>query len=58
MFSLGIVRFFTYAHWVLQVLDSHGYLLIALGHGLWTSMVLLIEIVQTFMLADLSLKVL
>lgn len=35
-----------------QVLDSHGYLLTALGHGLWPSMVLLSEIVQTFILAD------
>lgn len=36
----------------LQVLDSRGYLLTALGHGLWPSMVLLSEIVQTFILAD------
>ncbi|MCO5556714.1 hypothetical protein L7F22_010265 [Adiantum nelumboides] len=35
-----------------QVLDSRGYLLTALGHGLWPSMVLLSEVVQTFILAD------
>ena len=58
MFALGIARFFTCAHWVLQVLDSRGYLLTALGHDLWPSMVLLAEIVQTFILADLSFKVL
>lgn len=52
VFALGIARFFSCAHWVLQVLDSRGYLLIALGHGLWPSMVLLSEIVQTFILAD------
>jgi hypothetical protein len=40
---------------VYQVLDSHGYLLIALSHGLWPSMILLAE---SFILADLSFKVL
>jgi len=53
VFALGVVRFLSYAHWILQVMDSHGYLLITLGHGLWPSMVLLSEIVQTFILADL-----
>eukprot|EP01018_Ginkgo_biloba_P021912 Gb_29525 [translate_table: standard] len=52
VFALGVVRFLSCAHWVLQVLDSRGYLLTALGHGLWPSMVLLSEIVQTFILAD------
>lgn len=36
----------------LQVLDSRGHLLVALGYGLWPSMVLISEIVQTFILAD------
>lgn len=35
-----------------QVLDTRGRLLTALGYGLWPSMVLLSEIVQTFILAD------
>ena len=35
-----------------QVLDSRGHLLVALGYGLWPSMVLISEIVQTFILAD------
>jgi len=52
VFALGVVRFLSCAHWILQVLDSHGYLLTALGHGLWPSMVLLSEIIQTFILAD------
>uniref|UniRef100_A0A0C9RGS5 TSA: Wollemia nobilis Ref_Wollemi_Transcript_25685_1322 transcribed RNA sequence n=1 Tax=Wollemia nobilis TaxID=56998 RepID=A0A0C9RGS5_9CONI len=52
VFALGVVRFLSCAHWILQVLDSRGYLLTALGHGLWPSMVLLSEIVQTFILAD------
>ncbi|CAA0831185.1 ER lumen protein retaining receptor family protein [Striga hermonthica] len=52
VFALGVARFFSCAHWVLQVLDTHGHLLVALGYGLWPSMVLLSEIVQTFILAD------
>ncbi|KAJ9189620.1 hypothetical protein P3X46_000889 [Hevea brasiliensis] len=52
VFALGVARFLSCAHWVLQVLDSRGRLLVALGYGLWPSMVLLSEIVQTFILAD------
>ncbi|OWM74984.1 hypothetical protein CDL15_Pgr021335 [Punica granatum] len=52
VFALGIARFLSCAHWVLQVLDTSGRLLTALGYGLWPSMVLLSEIVQTFILAD------
>ncbi|GER34478.1 ER lumen protein retaining receptor family protein [Striga asiatica] len=52
VFALGVARFFSCAHWVLQVLDTRGHLLVALGYGLWPSMVLLSEIVQTFILAD------
>ncbi|KAF5793822.1 putative ER lumen protein retaining receptor [Helianthus annuus] len=35
-----------------RVLDSHGHLLTTLGYGLWPSMVLISEVVQTFILAD------
>lgn len=35
-----------------QVVDTRGRLLVALGYGLWPSMVLISEIVQTFILAD------
>lgn len=40
-----------YMHFM-QVLDTHGRLLTALGYGLWPCMVLLCEVVQTFILAD------
>ncbi|OAY77850.1 putative ER lumen protein-retaining receptor C28H8.4 [Ananas comosus] len=52
VFALGVARFLSCAHWVLQVLDTRGRLLTQLGYGLWPSMVLLAEIVQTFILAD------
>ncbi|CAI8600105.1 unnamed protein product [Vicia faba] len=52
VFALGVARFLSCAHWVLQVLDTRGKLLTALGYGLWPSMVLVSEIVQTFILAD------
>ncbi|XP_041019987.1 ER lumen protein-retaining receptor erd-2.2-like isoform X2 [Juglans microcarpa x Juglans regia] len=52
VFALGVARFLSCAHWLLQVLDTRGRLLTALGYGLWPSMVLLSEIVQTFILAD------
>ncbi|XP_057973148.1 uncharacterized protein LOC131161416 [Malania oleifera] len=52
VFALGVARFLSCAHWVLQVLDSRGRLLTALGYGLWPSLVLLSEVVQTFILAD------
>eukprot|EP00850_Spirogloea_muscicola_P010981 SM000066S20456 [mRNA] locus=s66:437686:440212:- [translate_table: standard] len=52
VFALGIARFLSCAHWILQVLDGDSFLLSALGYGLWPSMVLLSEIVQTFILAD------
>ena len=35
-----------------KVVDTRGRLLVALGYGLWPSMVLISEIVQTFILAD------
>ncbi|KAE8725584.1 Detected protein of confused Function [Hibiscus syriacus] len=40
VFALGVARFLSCAHWVLQVLDSRGRLLVALGYGLWPSMCL------------------
>lgn len=52
VFALGVSRFLSCAHWILQVIDSRGYLLVALGYGLWPAMVLLSEAVQTFILAD------
>eukprot|EP00197_Chlamydomonas_leiostraca_P003827 CAMPEP_0202866214 /NCGR_PEP_ID=MMETSP1391-20130828/7266_1 /ASSEMBLY_ACC=CAM_ASM_000867 /TAXON_ID=1034604 /ORGANISM="Chlamydomonas leiostraca, Strain SAG 11-49" /LENGTH=176 /DNA_ID=CAMNT_0049546145 /DNA_START=450 /DNA_END=980 /DNA_ORIENTATION=+ len=52
VFALGLSRFMSCAHWVLQLLEGNKYLLQALGSGLWPVMVLLSEIVQTFILAD------
>lgn len=52
VFALGVARFLSCAHWILQVLDTRGRLLTALGRGLWPPMVLLSEVVQTFILAD------
>lgn len=52
IFALGLARFLSCAHWVLQVVDTRGRLLTALGHGLWPPLVLLAEVVQTFILAD------
>jgi len=52
VFALGVVRFLSCAHWILQVLDTRGLVLTALGYGLWPPMVLLSEVVQTFILAD------
>eukprot|EP00270_Netrium_digitus_P002208 TRINITY_DN1247_c0_g1_i1.p1 TRINITY_DN1247_c0_g1~~TRINITY_DN1247_c0_g1_i1.p1 ORF type:complete len:276 (-),score=35.98 TRINITY_DN1247_c0_g1_i1:296-1123(-) len=52
VFALGVARFLSCAHWVLQVIDGHAFFLSSLGYGLWPSMVLLSEIVQTFILAD------
>ncbi|KAL8257941.1 hypothetical protein R6Q59_029982 [Mikania micrantha] len=52
VFALGVARFLSCAHWILQVWDTSGRLLTALGYGMWPSLVLLSEIVQTFILAD------
>ncbi|XVF63688.1 hypothetical protein PTKIN_Ptkin09bG0107000 [Pterospermum kingtungense] len=52
VFALGVARFLSCAHWVIQVFDTRGRLLTALGYGFWPSFVLLSEIVQTFILAD------
>ncbi|KAF5832248.1 KDEL receptor B [Dunaliella salina] len=52
VFALGLSRFMSCAHWLLQIMEGNKYLLQALGSGLWPVMVLLSEIVQTFILAD------
>ncbi|KAF5199836.1 Er lumen protein-retaining receptor [Thalictrum thalictroides] len=52
VFALGVARFLSCAHWILQVVETRGRLLTALGYGLWPSLVLLSEAVQTFILAD------
>ncbi|KAI3433349.1 hypothetical protein D9Q98_003167 [Chlorella vulgaris] len=52
VFALGLSRFISCAHWILQIMDGDKYLWQALGSGLWPVMVLVSEIVQTFILAD------
>ncbi|KXZ43737.1 hypothetical protein GPECTOR_81g185 [Gonium pectorale] len=52
VFALGLSRFLSCAHWILQILEGNKYLLQALGSGLWPVMVLASEVVQTFILAD------
>ena len=52
VFALGLSRFIACAHWVLQIVEGDRYLWSALTSGLWPVMVLVSEIVQTFILAD------
>ncbi|XP_027114376.1 uncharacterized protein [Coffea arabica] len=53
VFALGVARFLSCANWIIQVYDTSGKYLFVLGGGyLWVAMVLLSEIVQTFILAD------
>ncbi|CAI5516298.1 unnamed protein product [Closterium sp. Naga37s-1] len=52
VFALGIARFLSCAHWILQVMDGHSFIMTTIGYGMWPAMVLLSEIVQTFILAD------
>uniref|UniRef100_A0A5B7BTF8 ER lumen protein-retaining receptor C28H8.4 n=1 Tax=Davidia involucrata TaxID=16924 RepID=A0A5B7BTF8_DAVIN len=53
VFALGVARFLGCAHWIIQVYDTAGKYLFFLGSGyFWVPMVLLSEIVQTFILAD------
>lgn len=52
VFALGLSRFFSCAHWLLQILDRNQYLLKALGSGIWPCMVLFSELAQTAILAD------
>ncbi len=52
VFALGCARFFSCAHWLLQLFDGNSFLFTALGTGLWPAMVLLSEVVQTLILAD------
>lgn len=53
VFALGVARFLSCAHWIIQVYETSGKYLFFLGAGyLWVPMVLLAEVVQTFILAD------
>ncbi|KAI3450832.1 hypothetical protein Pfo_007497 [Paulownia fortunei] len=53
VFALGVARFLGCAHWIIKVYDSAGKYLFLVGAGyIWLPMVLLAEVVQTFILAD------
>ncbi|CAN8268547.1 unnamed protein product [Cochlearia groenlandica] len=53
VFALGIARFLACAHWIIQVFETRGHYLWLIGAGyFWFPVVLLAEIVQTFILAD------
>ncbi|KAH9728730.1 er lumen protein-retaining receptor c28h8.4-related [Citrus sinensis] len=53
VFALGVARFLSFAHWILQLIETRGRYLFLLGHGyLWFPAAFLAEMVQTFILAD------
>lgn len=53
VFALGVSRFLRAAYWILRVYESTEAYLFLLGRGyFWVPMVLLSEIVQSFILAD------
>lgn len=52
VFALGVSRFLSCAHWIFQLINGSSYLFKTLGSGLWPPMVLISEIVQTFILGD------
>eukprot|EP00210_Caulerpa_lentillifera_P008882 g8474.t1 len=52
VFAMGLSRFFSCAHWILQILDGNSFVFRIWGYGLWPVLVLISEIVQTFILAD------
>ncbi|KAL8500938.1 hypothetical protein ACS0TY_020507 [Phlomoides rotata] len=53
VFALGLARFLGCAHWIIKVYDSAGRYLFLVGAGyIWLPMVILAEVVQTFILAD------
>ena len=52
VFALGVSRFFSCAHWVLQFVDQEKDFIEALGSGVWPVFVVLSELTQTVILAD------
>ncbi|KAJ4956052.1 hypothetical protein NE237_012835 [Protea cynaroides] len=53
VFALGIARFLGCAYWIIRVIESGGTYLYLIGAGyIWLLIMLLAEIVQTFILAD------
>ncbi|XP_071721203.1 uncharacterized protein [Rutidosis leptorrhynchoides] len=53
VFALGVARFFGAAYWILRVYESTETYLFLLGRGyFWVPMVIVSEMIQTFILAD------
>ncbi|KAG6787405.1 hypothetical protein POTOM_009044 [Populus tomentosa] len=53
VFALGVARFLSCAHWIIQVYETRGMYLFLTGSGyFWFPAALLAEAVQTFILAD------
>eukprot|EP00268_Persea_americana_P010557 TRINITY_DN1430_c0_g1_i10.p1 TRINITY_DN1430_c0_g1~~TRINITY_DN1430_c0_g1_i10.p1 ORF type:complete len:275 (+),score=35.66 TRINITY_DN1430_c0_g1_i10:2383-3207(+) len=53
VFALGVARFLGCAHWILKVIESGRQYLLIIGTGyIWLPLLLLAEVVQTFILAD------
>ncbi|KAJ0112367.1 hypothetical protein Patl1_01550 [Pistacia atlantica] len=53
VFALGVARFLSCAHWILQVIETRGRYLFLVGYGyFWFPMAFLAEMIQTFILAD------
>ncbi|CAL0322421.1 unnamed protein product [Lupinus luteus] len=53
VFALGVERFLSSAIWILEVINSYGRLLTGFSNGIsWPVVVILCEIVQTFILVD------
>ena len=50
-----LCRYLCLAFWVLRVVDNKGYLVEALGAGPWAALVLVAEVVQSFILADFTM---
>ncbi|KNA20702.1 hypothetical protein SOVF_049910 [Spinacia oleracea] len=53
VFALGVARFFSCANWIILLIDTKGTMLTSIGSGhLYLLIILLAEVVQTFILAD------
>ncbi|KMZ58312.1 putative ER lumen protein retaining receptor [Zostera marina] len=52
VFALGVARFLACANWILHIIDSGGSFLTRYGNGYWPPMVVLCEMIQTFIFTD------
>ncbi|KNA20698.1 hypothetical protein SOVF_049870 [Spinacia oleracea] len=53
VFAMGVARFFSFANWMIMLIDTKGSLMTQIGRGrLYLLVAPLSEVVQTFILAD------